>query len=256
MFDRIVVGVDGSPAGFEALRQARRLLAPAGRLLAVTAVLPELAVHAGIDAPRIAEALQEEAEAAHSEAAGLLDDLPDAEARLVHGAAAGVLVAAALDEQADLLAVGSHGGGRAAGIVFGSVATALLHEAPCSVLVARPAAAPELFPRAVVAGDDGSLAGGEAVGLADRIGEATGAPVHRVIALGGKQLAAGHVVIRPGVERDPRPPVEALCARAADADLVLVGSRGLHGVAALGSVSERVAHRASCSVLVLRPRRA
>jgi nucleotide-binding universal stress UspA family protein len=34
-------------------------------------------------------------------------------------------------------------------------------------------------------------------------------------------------------------------------DLVVVGSRGLHGVRALGSVSERVAHRARCSVLVV-----
>ena len=35
-------------------------------------------------------------------------------------------------------------------------------------------------------------------------------------------------------------------------DLVVVGSRGLHGLKALGSVSERVAHQAKCSVLVVR----
>ena len=40
--------------------------------------------------------------------------------------------------------------------------------------------------------------------------------------------------------------------RRRDADLLVVGSRGLHGVRALGSVSERVAHRAPCSVLVVR----
>ena len=34
--------------------------------------------------------------------------------------------------------------------------------------------------------------------------------------------------------------------------LVVVGSRGLHGLAALGSVSERVAHSAACSTLVVR----
>jgi nucleotide-binding universal stress UspA family protein len=38
----------------------------------------------------------------------------------------------------------------------------------------------------------------------------------------------------------------------ADADLLVVGSRGLDGFRALGSVSERVAHEASCSVLVVR----
>jgi nucleotide-binding universal stress UspA family protein len=37
------------------------------------------------------------------------------------------------------------------------------------------------------------------------------------------------------------------------ADLVVVGSRGLRGLKALGSVSERVAHQARSSVLVVRP---
>jgi nucleotide-binding universal stress UspA family protein len=35
-------------------------------------------------------------------------------------------------------------------------------------------------------------------------------------------------------------------------DLVVVGHRGLHGVGSLGSVSERVSHRADGSVLVVR----
>ena len=47
-------------------------------------------------------------------------------------------------------------------------------------------------------------------------------------------------------------PVVALVEAARDADLLIVGSRGLHGLKALGSVSERVAHDASCSVLVVR----
>jgi nucleotide-binding universal stress UspA family protein len=46
--------------------------------------------------------------------------------------------------------------------------------------------------------------------------------------------------------------VDALVDASHEADLVVVGSRGLHGVQALGSVSERVAHRAVCSVLVVR----
>ncbi len=47
-------------------------------------------------------------------------------------------------------------------------------------------------------------------------------------------------------------PVAALRSASDDADLVIVGSRGLHGARALGSVSERVAHQAACSVLVVR----
>jgi nucleotide-binding universal stress UspA family protein len=37
-----------------------------------------------------------------------------------------------------------------------------------------------------------------------------------------------------------------------DGTIVVLGSRGLHGLAALGSVTERVAHEASGSVLVVR----
>jgi nucleotide-binding universal stress UspA family protein len=47
-------------------------------------------------------------------------------------------------------------------------------------------------------------------------------------------------------------PVRALVGASGIVDLVVVGSRGLHGVKALGSVSERVAHQANCSVLVVR----
>jgi nucleotide-binding universal stress UspA family protein len=46
--------------------------------------------------------------------------------------------------------------------------------------------------------------------------------------------------------------VEALVEAASRADLTVVGSRGASGLRALGSVSERVAHRAASSVLVVR----
>jgi nucleotide-binding universal stress UspA family protein len=58
---------------------------------------------------------------------------------------------------------------------------------------------------------------------------------------------------------DARGPAPAAICRAADearASLVLLGSRGVGGARALGSVSERVAHEARCSVLVVRPRAA
>jgi nucleotide-binding universal stress UspA family protein len=38
-----------------------------------------------------------------------------------------------------------------------------------------------------------------------------------------------------------------------DASLIVIGSRNVGGVRALGSVSERVVHEAPCSVLVVRP---
>jgi nucleotide-binding universal stress UspA family protein len=42
-------------------------------------------------------------------------------------------------------------------------------------------------------------------------------------------------------------------ARSQRASLVVLGSRGLRGIRALGSVSERVVHEAQCSVLIARP---
>ena len=50
----------------------------------------------------------------------------------------------------------------------------------------------------------------------------------------------------------PDEPVPVLVAASADADVLVLGSRGLHGVKSLGSVSERVAHRAECSTLIVR----
>jgi nucleotide-binding universal stress UspA family protein len=52
-------------------------------------------------------------------------------------------------------------------------------------------------------------------------------------------------------ERDGRA-LEMLIVESETADLIVVGSRGLRGLKALGSVSERIAHQASCSVLVVR----
>lgn len=253
MFERIVVGVDRSPGGFEALAQARSLLLPDGRLLAVTAVNPDIAANAGLDAPRLAVQLRSEAREARERAESEIADLPHAEARLVQEHAIPALLAAVADEHADLVVVGSHGGRRTAGIVFGSVATAMLHEAPCPVLVARAPADPGVFPRVIALGYDGSTAAEEAAAVADRLGEHLGAPVRTLVATGGKPLIFDHFAWREGTEWHQRDPVVALVTAAREVDLLVVGSRGLHGLSALGSVSERVAHRAPCSVLVVRP---
>lgn len=230
-FQRIVCGVDGSLEGFEALQQARSLLAPGGRLVAVTACEDYLAVHAGLHAPRVAAELRAEADETRARAEEILRGLEDGEALVARGRPIEVLRRAVEREEADLLALGSHGSGRAAGLLLGSVATAMLHEAPRSVLLARRAAVPGPFPQRVVVGVDGSAGSAAAELVATSVGGRVGSTVRAVAA------------------RDAVPELEA----ASDtADLLVVGSRGLRGIAALGSVSERIAHRARCSVLVVR----
>jgi nucleotide-binding universal stress UspA family protein len=253
MFERMVVGVDGSPAGFEALRQARRLLDPGGTVTAVTVVTPGRAAHAGYAAVRVADELWAEANEARARAEEELSGLAGAEARLVQGRPIPALHAVVADERADLVAAGTHGGTRVAGIVFGSVATALLHEAPCSVLLARPPGDPGRFPRRIVVDYDGSSCAGEAIAVAEGLGRRFEASVRTVVATGGKPMTVEGFAWREGIEKDERDPVTALVAASEDADLLVVGSRGQHGLAALGSVSERVAHQAGCSVLVVRP---
>jgi nucleotide-binding universal stress UspA family protein len=253
IFDRVVCGVDGSPESIEGLRQAARLVTEGGRLVAATVRTIAQASRAGFLAPRAAAQLEQEADAAQDAARGLLGEHPGAELRLIEGRPVPALLALADAERATLLAVGSHGGGRAMGLLVGSVASMLVHEAPCPVLVARVPPWEDGFPRALLVGYDGSAPSRRALAAAQELGERVGAAVRVLSASGGKPLREPELGGVPGLERDTRAPADALVEESRHADLVLVGSRGLHGLRSLGSVSEKVAHGAHCSVLVVRP---
>jgi nucleotide-binding universal stress UspA family protein len=250
LFARVVCGVDGSEAGFLALEQAARLVAPDGRLIAATVCNEAVAVHAGMEAARLAALMRDEAEQARTTAEQMLRGRERSSAVVVRGRPADALRRLTERERADLLVVGSHGTSRPVGMLLGSVATAMLHEARCSVLVARLGVHPGAFPQRIVVGVDGSPASLEAYAMAEALAAHTGAALRTLVALGGERLDLAAV---GDAERDPRHPVAALRAASFDADLLVVGSRGLTGIAALGSVSERIAHRARCSVLVVKP---
>ena len=174
-----------------------------------------------------------------------------ASAQLLEGEPVGVIREQIDRVRATAVALGSHHRSRGAGILMGNTATTLLHEAPCSVLLARPTATPPDFPSSVVVGVDGSAAAGRAYDVARELGERLGVPV-RALASGGKALDLEGLKRIEALEWDERKPVEALVDASRETDLLVVGSRGLHGLSALGSVSERVAHRAASSVLVVR----
>jgi nucleotide-binding universal stress UspA family protein len=263
-------GLDGSRASLEAVRQAARLTVPGGpvTLVAVVDFFDALAMRAAEEArgaPRRAEGPDaSELVAALRERAG--DWLREAARQVGQGHPVGSLVgegrpADALRDEASragasLLAVGAHGRSRLAGVALGRTGTLLLHEAPCAVLVARPSFDPAGFPRRAVVGVDGSPGSRDAMRVAESIARAHGTALDAVAAEGddGADTEAARAVAGAAPLRIvPGRPVEALVAAAHDADLLVVGSRGLRGARALGSVSERVAHGAPSSVLVVRP---
>jgi nucleotide-binding universal stress UspA family protein len=251
VFDRIVCGVDGSPEAIEATRQAERLRAPDGvlRLAAVAEV--NAAVHAGWSMSHVLAELDASARTALHRAIGEVQ--PDSTA-LHAGDAAPRLLEELEQVEATLAVVGPRGHSRALGMLLGGVATELLHNAPCSVLLARPAQFGK-FPASIIAGADGSEHSLAAAAVAKSIADRFGAEFLVVAATGGKPVDLDAVAaLRSTYVTDPGTPVEALVELSNEADLLAVGSRGLHGPKALGSVSERVGHRAACSVLVVRDR--
>jgi nucleotide-binding universal stress UspA family protein len=149
-----------------------------------------------------------------------------------------------------LLALGARHSSRFLGIVLGDTASELLHDGACSVLLARPQLEGAWQPRRIVAGLDGSAPGLAALATADELATRVGAAVEVVCATSGGSRVEVAWTGRVN-SWDAAQPVVALVGRSREANLVVVSSRGLHGVRALGSVSERVAHQAHCSVLVV-----
>jgi nucleotide-binding universal stress UspA family protein len=197
--------------------------------------------------------LQEEATTALEEAVAILGE--GAARRLVNGYVADALLGEVEHAHATLLAIGSHGHHRAVEILAGGPAGELLHRATCSVLLARPPGDPERFPRSILAGLDGSREAEAALAAAEELAGRFGSGLRVMTALRAKDVDLARVQARaPLAEQVDARPVDALVSASRDADLLVVGSRGLHGLRALGSVSERVAHQALCSVLVVRPR--
>jgi nucleotide-binding universal stress UspA family protein len=246
-FRQVIVGTDGSEAAAAAVLQAHALRADDGELLILSVAETHLAGRTGMAARAWDERLRAEAEAARQAAESLVGDDDRTHGRVTTGYAGQELLASARSTGADLLAVGTHGGGRVAGIVFGSVATLVVHDAPCSVLLARAGGDDGQWPAAVTVGVDGSEHAQRAESVAREIADRAGATVRVLAAAGGGKI--GDV---GSAEVDDRAPLEALVDSGNASDLIVVGSRGLTGLAAIGSVAERVAHRAPCSVLIVR----
>lgn len=254
-FTRVLVGIDGSQQSLEAARQAALLQDPEGQLtLFSTWDIAPVIGGSGSSVPYYHDEDLQRAAAEKSLAAArdYVAAYTAATGKLVRGTAVDQLLGEIERDQDTLVAVGSSGTGRLLGIVEGSVATTIIHRSPCSVLVVRPVQ--NGFPRRIVVGVDGSVESAAAYAASRYLAERFDAELRALVAWGGRGVNERLVIAITESEHDDyqEAPADALTHAAEDADLVVVGSRGLHGLSALGSVSERVAHTAACSALVVR----
>jgi nucleotide-binding universal stress UspA family protein len=140
----VVVAVDGSAGANAALDEAIELARATGDRLLLVSVWRPLRGDFGIgfppsvvtadllegDRPRAEDALSDAAERVRSTSL-------DLETELVTGDPAAEVCRVAAERGARLIAMGSHGHGRLARVLLGSVSTQVLHDAPCPVLVVR-----------------------------------------------------------------------------------------------------------------------
>jgi nucleotide-binding universal stress UspA family protein len=248
VFKNVVVGADGTPAAQLALRVATRLSAQDARLLALSVAEVHSAWRAGLEAGAWINWLRSAADQVRRETLRQLEGVPNATARLANGRPDDVLLDAVQSRDADLLAIGAGRSSRSLGLVFGSTSTRLIRECPCSVLVGRGDAPPDGIPQRILVGADGSLQAADAEAVGRLLARSFDGQLRRLVATGGEPIDPLWI----DAEVDPRPPVEALGEASREADLLIVGSRGLRGVKALGSVAERLANRAACPVLIVR----
>ena len=263
-FAKIVCGIDGNPAALEGVRQAAALVDPGGTIeLAAVGDWP--GVHAATE-PRplfgpdaVADAL--------SEAQAVL---ADSDLRVVKRPLendAGYQWDALLDEaaDADLLVLGRHQLARGTGFLVGSMTTNVLHQADLPVLAAVKPPNGLPFPGRILVASDGPGHPEDAVRLAARIARRFGSEVILLRVSDDRHPTQPEVAaaVAELAEVTGTPPVEAVVsgtphhaiaefAAAEHVSLVITGSRGLPSVEGFRSVSERVAHEAPCSVLVVR----
>lgn len=249
VFQEIVIGADGTENSQLALRVATLLRADRARLLALSIAEVQSAWRTGFEAGNWMSWLRAAAEDVQRESLSELDGIPNAAARVVDGRPADVLLATVRSRGADLLAIGAGRYNRTLGLAFGTTAMRLARDCPCSILVARGEIDLERFPERIVVGVDGSPHAADAEAASRVLADSFGCELRRLLATAGEELDPSRPITADVV---PRSPVAALVDASHDADLIVVGSRGLRGLKALGSVAERVAQRAACPVLIVR----
>jgi nucleotide-binding universal stress UspA family protein len=141
--DTILFATDGSPSARKALGEAIELAQETGWKLRVLTVwqMPLVTGYGFAPAayvPELAETEKEHAaQVAHAAVAVAARAGVAATAEIREGLAADEICTAAAEEGARLIVMGAHGWGAIKRVLFGSVSTHVLHDAPCPVLIVR-----------------------------------------------------------------------------------------------------------------------
>jgi nucleotide-binding universal stress UspA family protein len=140
MFQKILLGVDGSEHGLNAARVAgdiaRQLNAQFLRIVVAYDPIPPY-----LGEPNLQRAIDErllQANAILEEAVKAIGNAPaELHTELIEGSAAEAIIDVAVTRGSELIVMGSRGLGRIAGAVLGSTSQKVVAHAPCPVLIVR-----------------------------------------------------------------------------------------------------------------------
>jgi nucleotide-binding universal stress UspA family protein len=260
VFADILCAVDGTRGSFAAVDQAAALAGPSGHLtlLAVTAVTGGGAFrHAAISGDRAELVLDRAGDIAYN--AGV------ASTKIVDPGEPAVDVIVQRAAGHDLLAIGAPVTSWLGGMFIGKVASRTLGEFTTPLLAGRALPIQHRFAERVILASDGLDESDRVVDLAGRLARSRGAELILLHAVG---IAQPHRIedqahrlqdmlgrpIQTRIEAaEPRELILASAALNGASSLIVMGSRRLQGLRALGSVSRRIVHEARCSVLLVPP---
>jgi nucleotide-binding universal stress UspA family protein len=280
----VLVGIDGTPSGLEALALGSAFAVLTGSPLLLGAVIGYQAgaFADGMVWPPKSDALEWLDEAGHRVGAGI----PWTTMTALASSPAHGLIELADAEHASMIVLGSSRHGPIGHVLAGSTARQVVHGAPCAVAIAphdwhtQPSDVPLTFGVAVTDSPESRDALALAAGFAAR-GHAplklftavhVASPAHPMYAATGTSyehwrrdrhaegqraardaIAAVAPAVTPEIVVIEGDPVECLQRESRDLDVLVLGSRrfGPLRSALLGSVSSRLIERAACPVVVV-----
>jgi nucleotide-binding universal stress UspA family protein len=259
---KVVVGIDGRPDCENAIRWGAAEAASRGAALDLVHAFVWAEFRVPLGPSDLAPGLRAQADGIVADAVELarkFEPGPAVTGRSVDGFPAPVLLAAS--RHADLIVIGSRATGPLLGLVVSSAGVELSAHAHCPVVVVRPAE-DSLAGSRVVIGYDGSRPADAAVEFGLDYAQRHGLPA-RIVAVLGDEDDDDHDLLA-GIRQHPLAadtelievtghPSELLLEWSSDAQLVVVGSRGLGGFTGLllGSVSQTMLHQSPCPVAVI-----